>query len=335
MKGKVEAFARLLKTSDAPLGRELAAASAQIKEEFLKATFPAELLEQIHAQLRTMEEQGRTQYKMSSLDKLNKFKFRSSANAEDIPGFNGAGLYDSFSGRLKDIKETEPCRFAIDADDGDLEVLPKKPECAIKGVYASLWNRRAIEERTSGAIDHEAVSMAIAVVPKYDFNEDESPEQIFGRIQANGVVVTRTVNAESFGYTLSLQAGNNVTTNPDAETSAESLFAVFLKPRPTAADITYQLLSLARPNPVDQSDKANSARRRVVPPDALTTLVQNIVRVEKNWCLAKNALGEAYHPRCLGEMVFDQNKDKALDLEFKMYPNGQFLLKQAREFRGR
>jgi hypothetical protein len=31
---------------------------------------------------------------------IKDLKFRSSSNAEDLPGFNGAGLYDSFSGEL-------------------------------------------------------------------------------------------------------------------------------------------------------------------------------------------------------------------------------------------
>ena len=35
-----------------------------------------------------------------------------------------------------------------DADDSDVKMEPRTIACAIKGVYASLWNKRAIEERT-------------------------------------------------------------------------------------------------------------------------------------------------------------------------------------------
>ena len=55
-------------------------------------------------------------------------KYRSSTNNEDLPGFNGAGLYDS-----KSQKPDE------DEEDG----LDK----SLKEVYASLWNFRAFTER--------------------------------------------------------------------------------------------------------------------------------------------------------------------------------------------
>ena len=62
-------------------------------------------------------------------------RYRSSTNNEDLPGFNGAGLYDS---KTQDPDETE--------EDG----IDK----SIKGVYASMWNFRAFTEREFYRIDH-------------------------------------------------------------------------------------------------------------------------------------------------------------------------------------
>ena len=62
-------------------------------------------------------------------------RYRSSTNNEDLPGFNGAGLYDS---KTQDPDETE--------EDG----IDK----SIKGVWESLWNFRAFIERDFHRIDH-------------------------------------------------------------------------------------------------------------------------------------------------------------------------------------
>ena len=62
-------------------------------------------------------------------------RYRSSTNNEDLPGFSGAGLYDS---KTQDPDET--------AEDG----IDK----SIKGVWASLWNFRAFTEREFHRIDH-------------------------------------------------------------------------------------------------------------------------------------------------------------------------------------
>ncbi len=84
------------------------------------------------------------------------FRFRSSTNAEDIEGFNGAGLYDSYSGNLTD----------------------KDIELTIKKVWASLWNNRAYDEREYFGINHNAVAMGILI------------HRSFTTELANGVVLT-------------------------------------------------------------------------------------------------------------------------------------------------
>jgi hypothetical protein len=79
---------------------------------------------------------------------MEKMKFRSSANAEDIPNFDGAGLHDSFSVKLSSTDAADfACRIETEQDGPvtKLEIKPKTPQCGIKGVFASLWNTRAID----------------------------------------------------------------------------------------------------------------------------------------------------------------------------------------------
>ncbi|HUS29992.1 MAG TPA: PEP/pyruvate-binding domain-containing protein [Kofleriaceae bacterium] len=66
---------------------------------------------------------------------------RSSSTSEDLPGFNGAGLYDTV-GNVRGKKAL-----------GD----------ALKVVWASLWNLRAVDERSAFGIDHRQAYMGVLV----------------------------------------------------------------------------------------------------------------------------------------------------------------------------
>ena len=66
---------------------------------------------------------------------------RSSTNAEDLKGFNGAGLYDT----VPNVRDE------------------KALEAAIKQVWASCWNLRAVEERNHFGIPHNQVYPAVLV----------------------------------------------------------------------------------------------------------------------------------------------------------------------------
>ena len=66
---------------------------------------------------------------------------RSSTNAEDLKGFNGAGLYDT----VPNVRDE------------------KALEAAIKQVWASVWNLRAVEERNHFGIPHAQVYPAVLV----------------------------------------------------------------------------------------------------------------------------------------------------------------------------
>ncbi len=71
--------------------------------------------------------------------------FRSSSNAEDLPGFNGAGLAESF--RLG-----SPLSEDVIAD-------------RIRAVWASLWSDRGYAERAAFGIDQSDAAMAVLVQP--------------------------------------------------------------------------------------------------------------------------------------------------------------------------
>jgi hypothetical protein len=66
---------------------------------------------------------------------------RSSTNSEDLPNFNGAGLYST----MPNVK-------------GDAEMVD-----AIKAVWASIWNFEAYEARERVGIDHTKVFMAVLI----------------------------------------------------------------------------------------------------------------------------------------------------------------------------
>ncbi|HZJ66924.1 MAG TPA: PEP/pyruvate-binding domain-containing protein [Kofleriaceae bacterium] len=99
---------------------------------------------------------------------------RSSTNAEDLPGFNGAGLYD-----------TVP------------NVVGKSQlGAALKTVWASLWNFRAVDERDAFGIDHRQVYSAVLI-------------QIGVNATAAGVLVTKNLwdPTDDHGFTINAKFG--------------------------------------------------------------------------------------------------------------------------------
>jgi hypothetical protein len=83
---------------------------------------------------------------------------RSSSNSEDLPGFNGAGLYDTVGNVV------------------GKQALGK----AVKTVWASLWNLRAVDERSAFGIDHRQAFMAVLI-------------QVGVKATAAGVLITKNL----------------------------------------------------------------------------------------------------------------------------------------------
>ncbi len=120
-------------------------------------------------------------------------RYRSSTNNEDLPSFNGAGLYSS--------KTQEPDETAEDGIDK-----------SIKGVWASLWNYRAFLERDFHRVDHTTVYMGVLVHPNYS---DET---------VNGVAVSYDpITFQDNAYYVNSQMGEDLVTNPEAYSQPEQL----------------------------------------------------------------------------------------------------------------
>lgn len=257
----------------------------------------------------------------STLPGLKKMKVRSSANAEDIAGFDGAGLHDSFSAKAGEADNADQsCIREFDPGDPDPtgKMKPKSVQCGIKAVYGSLWNKRAIEERSFARIDHRTVSMGISLLPAYD---------TVSEIAGNSVVVTRVINtSDVYGYTLSVQKENNLVTNPDPGTWSEVSIAAFVNP----AEIpTFTVTRFAKPkSDVDQLTEP------VLKNADMQTLVRIAKQVETAWCRNKKSYYPGSPNSCVN-VTFDIDKPASLDLELKYLANGQFVCKQVREFAGK
>ncbi|MET0386322.1 MAG: lamin tail domain-containing protein [Polyangiales bacterium] len=141
-----------------------------------------------------------------------RLRFRSSSNTEDLPGFNGAGLYESWSGALGD---------------------PERPiERAIREVWASLWSLRAYDEREYGAIDQHGVAMGVLVHPAF-LSE-----------RANVIAISRNVldPTRSDVYYMSAQTGEAAVANPAPGVTTEELLHHW-RMIPGAPEVEYQSTS--------------------------------------------------------------------------------------------
>jgi pyruvate, water dikinase len=103
-------------------------------------------------------------------------RFRSSTNAEDLDGFTGAGLYTS-----KSADPLDPDKPVVDA---------------VRKVWASLWNFRAVEERSYRGIDQRGVGMALLCHRSFPLDD------------ANGVALTNNIfNPEQPAFYVNVQLG--------------------------------------------------------------------------------------------------------------------------------
>ncbi len=119
-----------------------------------------------------------------------RIRLRSSTNCEDLPGFNGAGLYLS---------------KGFDPGESNAKLAQK-----ILEVYASLWTPTAFAEREYYGIDHNKAMMAILI------NEAYSDEY------ANGVVLT-IPDKNGYAIAINTQWGDSAVTNPESGQVPEAI----------------------------------------------------------------------------------------------------------------
>lgn len=104
-------------------------------------------LQHIDATLRTV---------FAGLAPTQGIRFRSSSNVEDIEGFNGAGLYESFTGFIDAASQPR-------ASDRNNTV-----QRAIQRVWGSYWGVEAFEERRAARINHLSAAMGVMIHPRFD-----------------------------------------------------------------------------------------------------------------------------------------------------------------------
>jgi len=136
-----------------------------------------------------------------------RIRMRSSSNSEDLPGFNGAGLYTSEG-------------LALDTSGDSLED-------SLRVVWASLYGQRAHDERQLANIDHSQVAMAVLVHEAYRSE------------RAQGVGVSRNVldPVRSDVHYINAQIGEAAVTNPAPGITTDQIVYERLRNPPT---ITYR-----------------------------------------------------------------------------------------------
>lgn len=131
--------------------------------------------------------------KLNAQDDFKNFRFRSSTNAEDMEGFNGAGLYDSKSAILGDVEKTV--------------------EKAVLDVWSSFWNFRAFQERDLFGINHESCAMGVLVHRSF-------PDE-----KANGVLVTKNMYRDKYdGITVNVQLGEESVVKPESGMTCDEFY---------------------------------------------------------------------------------------------------------------
>ena len=92
--------------------------------------------------------------------------------------------------------------------------------------------------------------------------------------------------------------------------------------------------------PIGSARRPSAPRRTPLRPGVPTTVLttpqmQTMLEltqfVEKTYCQNK----PGYYSGSCDQALYDRHKPKSLDMELKFHKNGQFLLKQVREFAGK
>lgn len=232
-----------------------------------------------------------------------KLKLRSSTNSEDLPNFNGAGLYTSESYKpVKDGKEKKA------------EKKRKSLKEALQTVWASVWNLRAYDERAFFQIPHDQVRMGMQVNPS------------FANEGADGVVVTKNVAGDArysgYGVYIEAQRGDDHSVaNP--EPGVKPMRVLVLVDQNDKMNVSkYDIKVL-------QSSNIGDDNKTILPQDNPNPVMKD----EEIKDLVYQALKAEAH---FGPTLDPDNKNFALDLEFKVDAEDtgsrQIYLKQARPY---
>ena len=242
--------------------------------------------------------------KMQGYPTTTRMRMRSSTNAEDLPGLNGAGLYVSKSACLGDENnnsDVSKCRTSLEitrinnlitelratpnTDPEVIEDLEDKLENTYRlsrqlpKVYASLWNNVAFADRETYGIDHSKVKMGVLVHPSF---VDES---------ANGVVL---IEDKSGGFIISVtvQIEDLSITNPEITSARPEVLSIHTNTSGT----------IERSETILSSNRTNEA---VLSEAQVKDLATQVVKVHK---LQKERLSITFTGKTDIEFVFDKDK---------------------------
>lgn len=206
-----------------------------------------------------------------------KMRFRSSTNSEDLHNFSGAGLYTSSSFNPKKRKKT----------------IAK----AIKTVWASVWNRRAYDEREYYGIDHTTVYAAILLSPS------------FANEEGNGVAISRNItphrsHSNPHAIYLNNQFGEHSITNPTPGIKGEEVLIYYSPTNPITPTTQYSDMQfLARSS--ETKVAINTGKRQPVFKPTEYNIIVTAIRA------AHQHFKKQFDPNNL-------NPTFALDLEYKV-----------------
>jgi pyruvate, water dikinase len=232
-----------------------------------------------------------------------KVKLRSSTNSEDLPNFNGAGLYTSMS--YKPTKKGKEISI-----DKKKEILTE----VLKTVWGSVWNQRAFEERSYFGIPHDQVYMGIQINPSFS-NEN-----------ADGVVVTKNIagrpDLTGKAVYIETQRGDmHSVANPEAGVKPEKILVFYDETQPLNQDL-YQIQFLQNSNIADDMETildVDNPNPVMFDNEIKDIVFQSLKAVEHFKPIFSNG-----------------TEDFALDLEFKVDQEDnnsrQVYLKQARPY---
>ncbi len=232
-----------------------------------------------------------------------RMKLRSSTNAEDLPNFNGAGLYSSES--YKPVKKNKE-RSSQQKKEKIIE--------ALKTVWASVWNLRAYEERMHFGIPHKDVKMGIQVNPS------------FSKEDVDGVIVTLNAandpRAVGDGVYIEAQRGDNYSVaNPISGIQPDRIFVAVDSENPLDKS-SYNIVVL------QHSNIANDNETILQDPNPELTMSTDEIKELTYQCLK----AENHFRPLLGNNA----PDFSLDLEFKVMKDfsgvRNIYLKQARPY---
>ncbi|MEM9493192.1 MAG: PEP/pyruvate-binding domain-containing protein, partial [Myxococcota bacterium] len=166
---------------------------------------------------------------------------------------------------------------------------------AVKVVWASAWNHQAFVERAFYRVDHRRVRMGVLVHPSF-VDED-----------ANGVVVTiNEFNQQRPAYYINSQVGEVSVTNPTGLAVPEQILYYTWYEEPE-----YEVI--ARSSLLADAPPAWPAGTAVLGDDELDELAGYL---------------EAIHGHF--RSIYGGGSDFAMDIEYKLAPGRQLVIKQAR-----